>query len=158
MIRSRRFTVVAAAGLALALGPSRGWAQTSEDAGAKKGVVLFTKPGDFEWRQAPSGASFARLHGDPSGPGPFAFRMKMPAHWTMTPHKHNTGEYVTVIRGTLYMIFREGGERTALGPGSVAVIPAGTPMWAWTGDEETIIQIHGVGPFETTRVESDDSG
>jgi hypothetical protein len=48
-----------------------------------------------EWRASPAGPSFAPLYGDPAAP--FAFLMRMPAGWTMEPHTHNTGEYLTVL-------------------------------------------------------------
>ncbi|HEV2431170.1 MAG TPA: hypothetical protein VGT43_06625 [Burkholderiales bacterium] len=37
----------------------------------------------------------------------------------------------------------------ALGPGSVAMMPPGVPMFGCT-KEETIIQLHGVGPWGIT--------
>lgn len=104
------------------------------------------------WKDAPSGARFAAVQGDPSQPGPFAFRMWMPAQFTMTPHQHNAAEHLTVVSGTLFMSFDALAEPTPLPVGSFVSIPADTPMWAWTRDEEAEIQIHGVGPFETTRV------
>jgi hypothetical protein len=38
---------------------------------------------------------------------------------------------------------------TPLGAGSVAIMPPGTPMFAYT-TEETIIQVHGTGPWGIT--------
>jgi quercetin dioxygenase-like cupin family protein len=105
-----------------------------------------------EWRSAPSGAAFARLYGDPARAEPFAFLMKMPTDWTMQPHVHDTGEYLTVLSGVLYMSFVRDGEWTELSPGSVIAIPPGVPMWAKTGDKETVIEVNGVGPFQTDPV------
>lgn len=116
-------------------------------------LAIYADPGDLEWKTSPSGASFAALHGAMNRPGPFAFRMRMPAHWTMRPHTHDTGEYITVISGTLYMTFEEDGEWVTLPPGSVVAVPAGHPMWAKTEDDPVEIQIHGVGPFHTRLVE-----
>lgn len=105
------------------------------------------------WRESPGGASFAELYGDPATAGPFAFLMKMPPDWTMRSHRHDVGEYLTVMRGTLRMTFEPDGEWIDLPPGSVVAIPAGVPMWARTGTEETVIQVHGVGPFHTEPIE-----
>lgn len=102
-----------------------------------------------EWRASPSGASFHTLYGDPADARPFAFLMKMPAGWTMQPHVHDTAEYLTVLEGTLRMTFAPGGEWIGLPPGSVIAIPAGIPMWARTGGEETVIEVAGTGPFHT---------
>lgn len=102
-----------------------------------------------EWREAPSGAAFHGLYGDPVDSRPFAFLMRMPSDWTMPPHYHDTAEYLTVLSGTLHMTFEPNGETVELPPGSVIAIPAGVPMWAQTGDEETIIEVAGTGPFRT---------
>lgn len=98
-------------------------------------------------------ASFARLLGDPAEAGPFVFRMRMPANWTMPSHRHGTAEHITVLSGTLEMKFAEEGDTVTLPPGSFVSVPADRPMWAWTGDEEVVIQIHGTGPFGTAPVE-----
>jgi quercetin dioxygenase-like cupin family protein len=70
----------------------------------------------------------------------------------MQPHVHDTGEYLTVLSGVLYMSFVRDGEWTELSPGSVIAIPPGVPMWAKTGDKETVIEVNGVGPFQTDPV------
>lgn len=98
-------------------------------------------------------ASFARLLGVPGEAGPFVFRMRMPANWTMPSHRHGTAEHITVLSGTLEMKFAEDGDTVTLPPGSFVSVPADRPMWAWTGDEEVVIQIHGTGPFGTAPVE-----
>ena len=41
----------------------------------------------------------------------------------------------------------------ALGPGSVAIMQPGTRHFAWT-KEETVVQVHGVGPWTVTLRES----
>lgn len=42
----------------------------------------------------------------------------------------------------------------ALGPGSVSIMQAGTHHFAWYG-EETVIQLHGIGPWITHVIPAD---
>jgi quercetin dioxygenase-like cupin family protein len=51
------------------------------------------------------------------------------------------------------MKYSADGEPVTLPPGSFVSVPAGNPMWAWTGDDPVEIQVHGTGPFSTTSVE-----
>lgn len=125
---------------------------TAGAASAQPDVIIHKGDAAPAWRAAPSGAAFAGLYGDPAVAQPFAFLMKMPAGWTMSPHVHDTGEYLTVLSGTLHMTFEAGGTWTELPAGSVIAIPAGVPMWAKTGDAETVIEVNGVGPFGTLPV------
>jgi mannose-6-phosphate isomerase-like protein (cupin superfamily) len=117
--------------------------------------VVAAAPDGFAWAAGSGGfaaAEFALLLGSPGREGPFAFRLRMPADWTMPPHTHGTAEHITVLSGTLTMRFAPDGERLTLGPGSFVSIPAGVPMWAWTGAEPVTVQIHGVGPLTTEPV------
>ena len=43
----------------------------------------------------------------------------------------------------------------ALGPGSAAIMPAGAPMFGFTR-EETVIQLHGTGPWGITYLDPAD--
>lgn len=111
---------------------------------------------DLAWNHGEGGyaeATFARVLGNPGEPGPFVFRMRMPADWTMPSHRHDAAENITVLSGTLYMKFAADGDTVTLPPGSFLSVPAGNPMWAWTGQEGVDLQIHGTGPFHTTPVE-----
>ena len=40
-----------------------------------------------------------------------------------------------------------------LGPGSVLVVPGGTAHHVWAGDEGAVVQVHGMGPDETTMID-----
>lgn len=121
-------------------------------------TVVTRMPEDLKWRDAPTGAAFAAVYGRPAEPEPFAFRMRMPPDFRMRPHSHNTAEHVTVLSGTLHMRFSADGRVVTLPPGGAVSIPAEHPMWAWTGPEETIIQVQGRGPFRTTPVPEEDPG
>lgn len=158
-----RAPTVAAALISLTLGfVSLAQAQQAHPPEAKNGdreendePVVVRTPEDLDWRDAPSGAAFATVYGTPGEAEPFAFRMRMPPDFSMRPHSHDTAEHITVLSGTLHMRFSADGEAVELPAGSSVSVPAHRPMWAWTNQEETIIQVHGTGPFRTTPVEED---
>lgn len=109
-------------------------------------------PDQLAWTDAPAvapGAKIAVIEGPLDKPVPFTFRLKIPANSKIAPHTHPAYERVTVLSGTFHFAHgdRYDPARTsALGPGSVAIMPAGTPMFGYTR-EETIIQLHGIGPW-----------
>jgi quercetin dioxygenase-like cupin family protein len=113
---------------------------------------------DLAWGEGPPalppGVKVAVLSGDPGQPGPFTLRAKMPAGYRVPPHWHPTEENVTVLSGTLAM-----GAGDALGDaalhelkaGDFANMPANVRHVA-VARVETVIQVHGVGPFAVTYV------
>jgi len=82
--------------------------------------------GRIAWKDGPpslpKGARFAVLEGDPSGEGPFVFRVKLPDGYRIPPHTHPKTERVTVISGTFN-----------LGMGDTFDEKAGQAMPAGTG-------------------------
>jgi mannose-6-phosphate isomerase-like protein (cupin superfamily) len=97
----------------------------------------------------PAGAEIAVLLGSPAEEGPFVIRLKFPGGYEVPPHRHPKEEHVTVISGGFGMATGEAHDRTAaplLPPGSFVRIPAGEPHFAWT-EQETIVQLNGIGPF-----------
>jgi anti-sigma factor ChrR (cupin superfamily) len=102
----------------------------------------------------PSGAQLAVLFGSPAEEGPFVIRLKFPAGYDVPAHWHSKEEQVTVIAGGFGMGTGEALDRDAaplLAPGSFVRIPARMPHYAWT-DQETVVQINGVGPFDITYI------
>jgi hypothetical protein len=62
------------------------------------------------------------------------------------PAMEGVFERVTVVAGTFYLGIGESFDRAktrAYPAGGVTMMPAGMPMFAYTTDEEAIIQIHG---------------
>jgi hypothetical protein len=107
---------------------------------------------ELEWGSVASmapGAQMAVIEGDLSKEAPFTFRLYLPADYRLPPHTHPAYERVTVLSGTLHFAHGEQFDRTqtrALEPGGVAIMPPGAPMFGYT-EEETIIQLHGTGPW-----------
>jgi quercetin dioxygenase-like cupin family protein len=121
---------------------------------------ILLKAADIKWTDAPPsmppGAQVAVIEGDFEKAEPFAFRLKLPADYKIAPHTHPAVEHVTVLSGTLYMgagdqVDRE--EAVALTPGSFAAFQPGQSMFAWT-EEETVIQVHGIGPWGINYISS----
>ena len=111
------------------LGASIGWAQMP-------GHVMVT-PGDLKWQAVP-----------------FTFRLKLPADYRIPAHWHPAVEHVTVISGAFHMGVGDKldtAKTTALPPGSVAIMQPKTTHFGWAR-EETIVQVHGMGPWGVTYV------
>ena len=89
---------------------------------------------------------------------PFTMRLKFPANYRIPPHWHPAVERVTVLSGALYMGVGEkfdAGASQALKVGGLAIMPARSPHFAWTR-EETVIQLHGTGPWGITYLNPDE--
>lgn len=113
---------------------------------------------ELKWQDGPPslppGAKIAILEGDPTKPGPFTFRVKLPSGYRIPPHFHPVIEHVTVVSGA----FSIGqGERwddsklVRLSAGDFMHMPPGTRHFA-TATGETEIQLHSTGPWGITYV------
>jgi anti-sigma factor ChrR (cupin superfamily) len=106
----------------------------------------------------PKGAQFAVVAGDPSKDGPYVVRLKMPANYRIPAHNHPTAENVTVLSGKFHLGMGDkldearGQELTA---GGFAEAPPRMNHFAWT-TAETVVQVHGQGPFAITYVNASD--
>jgi len=122
----------------------------------KDGHVILT-PDKLTYKPNPSlppGAMVAVLSGDPTKSGLYAIRVKLPDGYKVPPHWHPTDENVTVIEGTLQI-----GTGDKFDMGKLEMVPAGGFMrmpkemrhFAATKGA-TILQVHGIGPFEINYV------
>ncbi|HET9843040.1 MAG TPA: cupin domain-containing protein [Gammaproteobacteria bacterium] len=111
-------------------------------------------PEELNWIKGPdslpSGVQMVILEGHPSKAGSFTMRLKVPAHYKIPAHWHPADEHVTVLQGSMYMgmgdkLDENQGKKLPIG--SFAAIPKKMHHFAWTGGEETIIQLHGNGPW-----------
>ena len=118
-------------------------------------------PNDLKWADVPSlppGAKLAVIQGPLDQATPFIFRVKLPADYKVPAHWHPATEHVTVLSGTFNLGMGDKldpSKTKALSAGSVSIMPAKTPHFAWT-KEETIVQLHGVGPWGVTYVDPAD--
>ena len=122
---------------------------------------IMLNPDDLEWGPIASMAApaeIAVIEGELSSKEPFTFRLKLPAGYRVEPHIHPEYERVTVISGTLHFAhgrkFDRDGTHT-LETGGVAIMAPGEPMFGYT-EEDTVIQVHGTGPWGIEYIDPED--
>jgi anti-sigma factor ChrR (cupin superfamily) len=114
-------------------------------------------PADLKWADVPSlppGAKIAVIEGPMNEAKPFMIRLKLPANYQIPAHYHSAIEHVTVISGTFNIGMGDKLDVKATRPltsGSVAIMQTGTRHFAWT-EAETVVQVHGIGPWTVTYV------
>ena len=111
-----------------------------------------TSPDRVEWKPFVGPFTWAILSGDPMKKGsPFVIRIKHPDGVKVPPHWHPIDEHATVLSGKFHIgmgkTFDES-KMEVIGPGGYLLLPKKMPHYA-VGEGETIVQVHGVGPFKT---------
>ena len=162
MIKASVATSVAAAAAAAAaislIQPAFGQAAGGHH---EAGAHVMVTPSELKWTDIPSlppGAKIAVIEGPMTEAVPFTAQLKFPANYRIAAHWHPAVEHVTVLSGTFHM---GTGDRLdtaktrSLPPGSTAIMQAKTNHFAWTS-EETIVLLHGVGPWGITYVNPTD--
>ena len=122
----------------------------------------YYRAADVVWKDGPaslpSGAKAAVIEGDPSKSGLFTMRLMFPAGYSVPPHFHSQIEHLTVISGKIHLGMGEKFDKAAgreLSAGDFVFMPVGMRHFAWT-DGETVIQLHGQGPWTITYVTPQD--
>lgn len=103
----------------------------------------------------PPGMKIAVVHGDPGGTGDYTIRLRFPNGYEVPAHWHPNAEHLTVLEGTFTLGMGERMERSALKShrvGDFVYLPAKMPHFA-VARGQTVIQLHGMGPFEVRLVE-----
>ena len=109
----------------------------------------------LKWAAVPSlppGAQIAVIEGPMSEAVPFTIRLKFPANYRIPPHSHPAVERVTVLSGTFHL---GSGDRfdpaqaQAIPAGGMVIMPSGMRHYAFTS-AETVVQLHGTGPWGIT--------
>jgi len=117
----------------------------------------FVAPSDLTWADVPAfppGAKIAVIEGPLNEAAPFTVRIKLPADFKVPAHWHPAIEHVTVISGTFNVGMGDKldpAKTQAVPVGGVAIMQAKMNHFAWT-KEETILQVHGVGPWAVNYV------
>lgn len=128
---------------------------------AEPGNHIMITPPELKWADVPSlpsGAKIAVIEGPMNEATPFTVRLKLPANYRVPAHWHPAIEHVTVISGTFNMGTGDKldvSKTQPLSAGSVAIMQPRTTHFAWTRDE-TIVQIHGIGPWAINYVDPAD--
>jgi hypothetical protein len=110
-------------------------------------VVPLSENGKIKARDLP----YEIVSGDPSKAGaPFAIRIHNSDNQVAPPHWHPEDEHIVVVRGKWFLGTGDKFDRTALRPlavGDYVMMPKSMHHFAWS-DGETVVQIHGIGPFK----------
>ncbi len=111
--------------------------------------------GDLKWTPIIKGCDLAPVSGDSSAEGaPFVLRIrcadgiKLPAHW------HPTDEHLTVLKGTFLVGMGESFDEAKLqtmNVGNFITMPKEMRHFGLCKGE-TIVQVHGAGPFKVNWV------
>jgi len=128
------------------------YSQEKKDSPAPPKIMHF---GDLKWTPIIKGCDLATVAGDPSAEGtPFVVRLrcvdgaKIPAHW------HPTDENVTVLKGTFLAGMGETFDETkmmTMNVGNFVTMPKEMRHFAMSKGD-TIVQVHGAGPFKVNWV------
>ena len=152
MIRTRTIALTAAV-LAVILGVPSGYGAGDID----RTAVDFKTPSEIKWvRNAAGTNESAVLFGDPSKPGPYVVRVKWFPGNMSRPHFHPNDRFFAVLSGTWWMGTGEvfDPERTVPAPaGSYVIHYGGKVHYDGEKNEETIIQVWGMGPATSTPAE-----
>jgi len=112
-----------------------------------------TLPDDIEWKAFaafPPSVRLAVVVGEPSKPGPYTIRVRVPNGVKLMPHKHPEDRTYTVISGIFYIGLGdqfEADKLQAYPPGAVIVLPGDTPHFHWAKSGEYITQVSAIGPL-----------
>ena len=119
-------------------------------------ALAYKLPNQIQWKEALPGAQQAVLQGDPSKPGLYVVLIKWTPHHMSRPHFHPNDRFFVVISGTWWM-----GTGEKFDPENTVPVPAGSYVIHYAGkvhydgakNEETIIQVWGMGPATATPAE-----
>jgi len=120
---------------------------------AAKAEAVTMNPGDIKWGDAPpsipKGAQLAVLYGNPGKKVPFVMRLKMPDGYKIAPHWHSNDENLTIISGTFLLHMGDAMDAAAhsMEAGAFHFLP-GKMHHAAEAKGETVVQVHGMGPFD----------
>ncbi|MBB3329425.1 hypothetical protein BDK63_000265 [Halomonas campaniensis] len=122
---------------------------------------LLGTPDELSWGPVGSmgeGAEIAIIEGNLGEEAPFTFRLRLADGYEIKPHVHPAYERVTVLSGTLHFAHGETfdpGATTRLPVGGYAIMSPGDAMFGYA-EGETVIQLHGTGPWGIEYLDSAD--
>jgi len=108
----------------------------------------------------PPGSRSVRILGDPSQSGNYVMRITFAPGTGTSPHFHNQARYITVLEGTWWVARGPDAETydvnkmVPVKAGSFLYQPANGIHYDQARNEAVTVQISGMGPLQTTRLES----
>ena len=108
---------------------------------------------------APEGGRTINLLGNPNEPGLYVIRIIWEPGQGSRPHFHDQARLITVLEGTWYV--STGAASDTYDPDHMRPVTAGTFIYEPPGghhydmakDQRVIVQITGIGPVQTTRLD-----
>jgi quercetin dioxygenase-like cupin family protein len=149
--------VLPAASAVITIVAAFAWA-TSLAEQSKKEIVGLT-PDKVRWFTPPyysDGRQRAQLLGDSSEGGTWIDRVKIPDGARVLAHTHAQDELVTVIEGTWYLgegAKFDSAKLKGYPAGSFIIIPAGIRHFVAAKEGTVVVQLSGIGKFQTDYVE-----
>ena len=119
-------------------------------------------PENIEWKSFaafPPSVLLAVIAGQPSEPGLYMIRVKVPGGVKLMPHRHSEDRIYTVISGVFYIGVGEEfdpDKLEAYPPNAVIVLPGNTPHFHWAISGEYVSQVTAIGPLGLEYVNSKD--
>jgi len=108
---------------------------------------------DIDWKPFaafPPSARLAVVAGDPSRPGPYTIRIRLPGGVKLMPHRHPEDRVYTVISGVFYIGLGDRFDAEKLAaylPGAALFLPGNTAHFHWARSGDYITQVSAVGPL-----------
>jgi quercetin dioxygenase-like cupin family protein len=149
--------VLSAAAAAVTIAVAVAWATSLGERNNKEIVGL--TPDEVRWFSPPyynDGRQRAQLFGDSSEGGTWIDRVKIPGGARVLAHRHPQDEIVTVIEGTWYLgegAKFDSAKLRGYPAGSFIVIPAGIPHFVAAKEGTVVVQLSGIGKFQTDYLE-----
>ncbi len=151
-MRKIRMRTVCVALIGMAAVATAVYGQEKKEGAEAHKIVHF---GDLKWTPIMKGCDLAPVSGDSNAEGaPFVLRIrcadgiKLPAHW------HPTDEHLTVLKGTFLVGMGESFDEAKLqtmNVGNFITMPKEMRHFGLCKGE-TIVQLHGAGPFKVNWV------
>jgi len=132
--------------------------QTSLAEGNKKGIVAITA-NEVRWFTPPyynDGRQRAHLFDDSSQGGTWIDRVKIPSGARVLAHTHPRDELATVIEGNWCVgegAKFDAGKLKCYPAGTFVFIPAGVPHFVATKEGPVVVQLTGIGRWQTDYLE-----
>lgn len=110
-------------------------------------------PEQIDWKPFsafPPGVQLAVVVGDPTEPGPYVIRVKVPLGAKLMPHRHPEDRVYTVMSGVFYIGLGDTFDGDAVigyPPGTVLVLPGDRWHFHLAKSSEYVTQVTAIGPL-----------
>jgi hypothetical protein len=127
--------------------------QTARTHQPDRAVFRSVLPEDIDWKPFaafPPSVRLAVVVGQPSEPGPYVIRVKVPSGVRLMPHRHPEDRIYTVMSGVFYIGLGDqfDGDKVQAYPfGSVIVLPGNTSHFRWAKSGKYVTQVTAIGPL-----------